>query len=456
MRPEFGRGHRIHILGIGGAGMSGLARLALEWGTIVTGADERASQSVDDLRHAGIDISVPQSEGVGNSATWLTTSPAIAMDNPEVVDARTHAVPIFNRADVFSSLSGSHDMVAFAGTHGKTTATSMAVCVWLSANRDPSWLLGAAVRGVGFNAHGSASKEILVECDESFGTLTRTSPAMLGLLNVDADHLDFYGSQDAIDDAFRGLVERTSGPVVGWLDDPGVARVIAAAQRKIVSAGRNAGEYRVSDERAAARGTQFTLSGARGSMTIDLNVPGAHNVENAAVVAGLALEAGIEPSAVIRGLANFVGAPRRFDVLGTIRGTTIVDDYAHLPNEIRATITAARDCGFPRIVAIFQPHRVTRTAALTPLFADCFLGVDELIVTDIYASGEENPEGLTGEMVATAVRDSGTVSKVTYVPTIEKARERAAAICGLCDALLLLGAGDIDQIGPSLVAQYCE
>ena len=438
---NLGPGTRVHIVGVGGAGMSGLARLLAEMGCAVTGCDAHDSAGLADLRAAGVDVAIGHEAHHGASADVVLWSPAVAADNVELAAARSRGATLLARAEVLAELGGLVPVVAFTGTHGKTTATSMAVQVSRAAGRDDSWLLGAPVIGVGANGHWGTGSLIL-EADESYGTFAQLAPAALGVLNVEADHLDHYGSLDALEAAFASLVTRATGPVVAWADDPGARRVSGDAVT--VGSGDDAA-WRVRDVLLTRRGSEFALLGPDERLDLDLRVVGAHNVANAAVVAVLARSLGVETSAIVAGLAAFQGAPRRFQLRGRWRGSDVIEDYAHLPGEIAATLAAARAAGYQRITAVFQPHRITRTISLAGSFAPAFDQCEHVVVTDIYAAGEPNPDGVTGELVerAVAARHPGTTF---YAPTFDDVLARLDELSAASDLILLLGAGDVADV----------
>jgi UDP-N-acetylmuramate--alanine ligase len=442
-------GARVHIVGVGGAGMRGLARLLAEMGCEVSGSDTHQSPVLDELRAAGVEVHLDHDRSFGEASEVVLWSPAVGPDNVELAAARKRGATLMARAEVLAELGHLQSVIGLTGTHGKTTATSMMVHVLRAAGRDDSRLLGAPVTGVGANGHwGSGS--LVLEVDESYGTFALLEPAVLGLLNVEADHLDHYGSLDALDAAFAALARRTSGPVVAWVDDPGVRRVERLVERGFVTvAADRAATWRVSRMALARRRASFDLDGPGRHLALELGVTGAHNVANAAVVAVLAFSLGVEPSAIVAGLGAFQGAPRRFEFLGQWRGVDVYEDYAHLPGEIAATLAATRAAGYRRITCVFQPHRVTRTTRLADSFAPAFRGADHVVVSDIYSAGEPNPAGVTGQLIATGVaRDSG--ANTTYAASFDEVLDVLEPLHDASDVVLFLGAGDIATVAPRL------
>jgi len=337
-------------------------------------------------------------------------------------------------------------VIGLCGTHGKTTATSMLVQVSLAAGRDDGWLVGAPVVGVGANGHWGQG-DLICELDESFGTFGELTPFALGLLNVEPDHLDHYGTPEVLEAAFVGLLTRTTGPVVVWANDAGAARVAASGTRDVLAVGTSKGvAWRVTDVELERRRCGFVLRGNRESLSINLRVTGAHNVANAAVAAVLARTLGIAKEAVVAGLSNFVGAPRRYQYRGVWRGVDVYEDYAHLPGEIAATLEATRAAGYQRVTVVFQPHRVTRTLTLVDQFAPAFKGARHVVVTDLYSAGEANPASITGEVVADALVRHDPSLDTSYHGEFDGVLEALERLVVDSDVILVLGAGDVGAI----------
>jgi UDP-N-acetylmuramate--alanine ligase len=340
-------GTRVHVVGVGGAGMSALAMLLAERGDVVSGSDALDTPVLEELRARNVITFVGHDAHHVEGAEVVLWSPAVAADNVELVAAREAGAELVTRARALALLAAARPVIGFAGTHGKTTATSMMVQVTLAAGRDDGWLVGAPVLGVGANGHWGAD-ELILEVDESYGTMAELQCRALGLLSVEADHLDHYGSLDVLDDAFVDLVARTSGPVVAY-DGDGVRRVAAASNRDVFLVGTAKGSrWRVSDVELERRQSSFRLRGSESSFSVQLRVTGAHNVANAAVVGALASELGIGDEAISRGLSNFLGAPRRYQYRGSWRGVDVYEDYAHLPGEVAAILETARATGYER------------------------------------------------------------------------------------------------------------
>lgn len=437
----------VHVIGIGGAGMSGVARLLLEMGCSVSGSDATESPVLHELQKAGITVTIGHNENALANAMVVLWSPAIKENNVEFAGAKQRGLTMLSRSELLRELAELVPVLGLTGTHGKTTATSMMACVLKAAGRDDGRLLGAPVLGVGANGHWG-SPALLMEVDESYGTFSELSPYALGLLNVEPDHLDHYGTFEHLEDAFTELLNRTAGPVVVWNDDLGSQRVGLRSSRQVVTVGTNSSsDYQVSDIELNRRSSAFRVKGSGIDVALTLNVTGAHNVANASVVAVLAQELGISLTEISNGLSSFQGAPRRFEFMGSWRGVDVYEDYAHLPGEISATISAARAAGYKNITCVFQPHRVTRTLHLAEQFHTAFSDATNLIISDIYTAGEPNPTGATGELIS-----NGTSKHIatSYCATFSDVASTLRELHDQSDVVLFLGAGDIASLASQL------
>lgn len=440
----FSPGARVHVVGVGGAGMSGMAMLLSEWGATVSGSDASESAVFDDLHARRVTTYVGHDAAHVADADVVLWSPAVSADNVELAAARRAGARLVTRASAFDELSALSRVVGITGTHGKTTATSMMVQMSLAAGRDDAWLLGAPVLGVGAQGHWGEG-DLLLEIDESYGTFGELHPFALGVTNVEPDHLDFYGTLEFLERAFADLVARTSGPVVAWADDAGARRVVKDRSRAVLVGTSADAHWRVEDVALARRGATFRLRGER-TLSIELRVTGALNVANASVAAVLAHEVGVSDEAIVRGLSNFLGAPRRYQYRGVWRGVDVYEDYAHLPGEIAATIAATQSAGYERITIVFQPHRVTRTLALADQFAPAFSGARHVVVTDLYGAGEANPTGVTGELVASSLQGFDPSLDTIYCADLGLVGELLSQLAEDSDVILVLGAGDVGSI----------
>ena len=445
----FDSGTRVHVVGVGGAGMSGVARLLVEKGCVVSGCDVANVAVLEELAQLGIRVAYSHDARHVHEAQVVLYSPAIQHDNVEMVAAREQGVALVPRSELLAELAKEQRVIGLTGTHGKTTATSMMVHVLHAAGRDDSRLLGAAVVGIGPNGH-FGNGDLILEVDESFGSFTKLRPYALGVLNVEADHLDYYQSLAELERAFAELVERTKGPVVVF-DDPGSRRSIVGASRDVIVVGTNEqSAWQVRDINLARQRAEFAMLTPFGSYDVALRVTGLHNVANAATVAALALAMGVDPLRVVEGLHAFAGVPRRFEYVGTWSDVDVYEDYAHLPSEIRATIAAAKAAGYRRIGVVFQPHRVTRTTSLAEQFAHAFDGCAALIVSDIYDAGEANPFKVTGEIIANVVRATNPGFLTSFAPTFHDVARALGALHEEFDMVVFMGAGDIADVSQLL------
>jgi UDP-N-acetylmuramate--alanine ligase len=443
-------GTRVHIVGVGGAGMSGLARLLVEMGVIVSGSDTAESPTLAQLRTAGVSVELGHAAQHSTGAQIITWSPAVQRDNVEIASALAHGARAMSRAQMLASLANMSRVIGLTGTHGKTTATSMMAQVLHADGRDPSRLLGADVVGLGPNGHWGDG-DLILEVDESYGTFSLLHPFALGILNIEADHLDHYGTLESLETAFAELIDRTTGPVVAWSDDPGVQRVLSKVRRPVLSVGTTSErDWNVSRTELGRRGSMFRLNGPESTIDLELKVIGIHNIANAAVVGVLAMELGVSASAVSQGLRAFAGAPRRFEFRGSWRGVEVYEDYAHLPGEISATLRATRAAGYQRIGVVFQPHRVTRTLNLVEEFGSAFDGALSVVVTDIYTAGEPNPSGVSGEIVQRAIGKHRPGLDVAYCASLDDVPDVLEIQHDSLDVLLLLGAGDVASVASRL------
>jgi len=451
--PDLSTPTAIHIVGVAGAGMSALALVLAGMGHEVSGSDLRRSAVTERLVRAGVRVEIGHSAAALGSARLVTGSPAIPPGNPELIEAAARGLSIVRRPEMMAALTRLRPTAAVAGTHGKTTTSSMLSLILLSADLDPSYLLGADVSGVGAGARWGEGDVLVMEADESYGAFEHLTPSLTAITNVEADHLDHYGTLASLEEAFVGLLGRTQGSAVVMADDPGAARVGSAVGALRVGT-EGALDALISSIEHGRSSSRFGLS-LPGGGDVDLLVgsPGLHNIRNAAVAAVAASELGASTDAIARGLERFAGVPRRFEFRGEARGITFVDDYAHLPAEVEATLAAAAAGGFGRIVAVFQPHRYTRTQNVAAGFAGAFDRADVVIVTDVYSAGEEAIPGVSGRLVADAAGRGMSAGAVHYV---EDRHGVADAVLGLLregDLCLTLGAGDLTELPDLLMAR---
>jgi UDP-N-acetylmuramate--alanine ligase len=448
---DLGAPLRIHVVGIGGAGMSAIALVLRAMGHSVTGSDLKDSPVAERLRAQGITVVVGHRAENATGAQAVTYSPAVPQDNPELVAARDQRARVVPRSAMLAAICATRRCLAVSGTHGKTTTASMLSLVLVEAGMRPSFVIGADVNEIGTNAVWDSGDWLVVEADESYGTFKAIRPDLAVLTNVEPDHLDYYGSFDELRRAFSDFVGGASQGAVVCSDDPEAA-AIGREHGATQVGSADASTYTMTGIVLQRSSVSFSLHGPGGPLgVLRIGVPGLHNARNAAVAAVAALGAGAPFSAAQAALARFAGVTRRFEFRGESRGVTFIDDYAHLPTEVRAALATARTGGWSRIVAVFQPHRFSRTAALAAQFGDAFAEADELIVTDVYSAGERPVPGVSGRLVADAVRARDPRLPVTYAPGWEELRLAVGAALRPGDLCLTLGAGDLTALPDDLL-----
>jgi len=450
---------RVHLVGVGGAGMSGIARVLLARGASVSGSDAKDSSALAALRALGAQISLGHVADNVEGAEVVVVSTAIREDNPEVVEARLRGLPVVHRSQALAALMLGSRGIAVAGTHGKTTTTSMVTVMLQHCGADPSFAIGGDLNEAGSNAHQGSGELFVAEADESDGSFLVLSPYVGVVTNVEADHLDHYGDEAAVHAAFRAFIGRVdpAGFVVACADDPG-ARAIAATAREGGHATRTYGESPDADLRVAdlvlepGGGVSYDVvaAGRRlGRQT--LRVPGRHNALNGAAALAVGLGLGFSAGELREGLAGFTGVRRRMEDKGSAGGVRVVDSYAHHPTEIAADLAAARAlAGSGRLVVAFQPHLFSRTLAFASGLGHALGAADEVVVMEVYAAREDPVPGVTGALVADAV--PLPPAAVAFEPRWAAVPAALAARAGPGDLVLTLGAGDVTQVGPEVLA----
>ena len=424
----------VHLVGIGGSGMSGIARILLARGFQVSGSDTRQTQEIHALRALGARVAIGHAAvnlfQYGIPVAVVITSTAIPLDNPELTEAHTLLCEIIHRSEALASLMVGRKSLAVAGTHGKTTTTSMTAVALQSLGLDPSYAIGAGLGSAGSNAHHGNGEFFVIEADESDKSFLAYSPDSAIITNIEADHMDQFTSLAEIDNSFLEFAHSVSKSLVLCGDD--ATNDLVISEHHPVNAG--------SIFSAHLRGRKL------GSFT--LQVPGVHNVLNAAAVIAMSAEYGLSMEGVRKGLAEFAGARRRFDIRGTVSKVTVVDDYAHHPTEISATLRAAREVApRARIIAIFQPHRFSRLQAFMSEFASALMAADEVAIMDVYGAGESPLPGVSG------MRLAALIPGATFLPSFLDVSEWAAKIAQPGDYVFTLGAGDVTLLGPAILEQ---
>ena len=448
---------RVHLVGVGGAGMSGIARVLLARGADVSGCDARESRVLDALRQLGADVRVGHDrEHVVRAGPGVTVivSSAIRPDSDELVAAREQGNPILRRGAALAALMEGNRGIAIAGTHGKTTTTSMLTVALQQAGLDPSFAIGGDLNEPGSNAHQGSGDVFVAEADESDGSFLLLAPEIAVVTNVEADHLDHYGDAAAVDAAFDAFVGRirTGGTLVACADDAGARRLAGFARAAGVDV-RTYGESADADVRIVelvlteSGGSVTTVADSSGEIARQvLSVPGRHNALNATAALAVVQRLGVPLALVADGLASFAGARRRMETKGRARGVRVVDSYAHHPTEVTADLRAARQlAGDGRVVAAFQPHLYSRTAFFAAEFGRALSAADVVVVMDMYGAREDPVPGVTGALIADAI-PPGT--EVHYEPSWVAVPPLLAALAHRGDLVITLGAGDITQLGP--------
>jgi UDP-N-acetylmuramate--alanine ligase len=452
----------VHIVGVGGAGMSAIAEILHALGHTVTGSDLKGGAAFDRVQSLGASTFVGHDAAHLGDPDVVTVSTAIPPSNPEVAAARQRGIPVLRRAEVLAALCRLRRTVAVAGTHGKTTTSSMLALVLVEAGLRPSFLIGGDINEIGTGAAWDAGEHFVVEADESDGTFLELAPVASVVTNVEPDHLDHYGSYDALRSAFERFVVGTDGPSVVGVDGPdgaALARSARDAGARVVTFGAaEDADYRIVGPVSARDGARATIV-RRGEVLGELHLPiaGLHNLANATAATAVAMELGAPFSAAAAALGRFAGVARRLQFRGEADGVTFIDDYAHLPSEVAAAVSAVRSGSWGRVVAVFQPHRYSRIDALWADFRDAFVDADVVAVTDVFAAGEKPRPGVSGKLVVNAVLDAHPWRPVAYLPRRADLTAYLAGALRPGDVCLTLGAGDLtsvpEEVQAALVAR---
>lgn len=463
-RPDLTGHRRVHVIGAGGAGMSAIAVVLIAMGHRVTGSDATDSKALRQLEALGARVAVGHAPDLVADADVVVRSTAVPDGDPEVVAARAAGLRVWRRAEVLSAICARRRTLAVSGTHGKTTTSSMLAVTLLELGWHPSMIVGGEIAGLGSGARWDTDGEwFVVEADESDGTFLELGAEAVIVTSVEADHLEFYGGLGGLHEAFERFVADAPGPAVLCADDPGARRLGASRRREEVWTYGLAddADLHVSEVELKRGVAAFTLHlrhpglGER-SGRVSLAVPGIHNVRNAAASVALATSLGAEWPDVLEAVGEYRGVGRRFEWRGEAAGVSFVDGYDHLPTEVAAAIATALTGGWSRVVAVFQPHRYSRTEALWRDFADCFAGADVTVITGIYAAGETPRPGVTGELIFDAVREAHPDQDVRYAVDLTAAEELVSGLLQPGDLCLTLGAGDVTGLPDGLQRRLSE
>jgi len=449
MMVEFRNFQRIHLVGIGGIGMSGIAEVLLTLGYSVSGSDTKPSQTTERLQNLGATIYEGHKASNVEGAHVVVISSAIKSENPEIVEAHKRKIPVIPRAEMLAELMRLKYGIAVAGAHGKTTTTSMVASVLTAAHLDPTFVVGGKLNQAGTTARLGKGEYFVVEADESDRSFLYYAPVVAVVTTIDREHLDQYSSLEEIQSVFVEFVNRIPfyGAAILCLDEPNVQAIIPSVKRPIITYGTSTqADLVISDISMEGLGSEFRLTykGDDLGMFNLIHPPGIHNVRNAAAAAAVALYLNVPSDLIREGLAKFTGVGRRFDIKGVVADVTVIDDYGHHPAEIRATLDAARGCKFNRLLVLFQPHRFTRTQHLWDDFTKAFNQADILVLTDIYAASENPIPGITSEALAAAIREAGH-KNVHYFRTMQDGIEFLLKRARPADAILTIGAGNVSR-----------
>ncbi|MGB8580497.1 MAG: UDP-N-acetylmuramate--L-alanine ligase [Candidatus Sulfotelmatobacter sp.] len=463
----FAKIQQIHFVGIGGIGMSGIAEVLLNLGYKVSGSDLKHSSVTERLAAFGATVFEGHRAENISGAEVVVTSSAIATENPEVLEAHKLHVPVIQRAEMLAELMRLKYGIAIAGMHGKTTTTSMVAAVLAGGGLDPTVVVGGRVDAMGSNARLGKSRYLVAEADESDRSFLKLSPILSVVTNIDREHMDCYRNMRDVKKTFLEFMDRVPfyGMVVACNDDPLLRRLLPDVQRRTLTYGTKRGsDFLIkmengSTSRLRVEGqplSRFRVSYLKKDLgEFTLHVPGVHNILNATAAIAVGIGLDIEVEAIRAGLDQFRGVDRRFQLRGRAAGVSVIDDYGHHPTEIKATLAAARQCGFRKVHVVFQPHRYTRTRDLMDEFTAAFADADSLFVLDIYAASEKPIEGISGEVLARTIREKGA-RDAQYVNSFSEAVNSAAAAAQQGDMILTLGAGSVSQLGPMILQRLKE
>ena len=444
----------MHVTNVGGAGMSAVATLLAESGHEVSGHDPAATTPfLPMLGAAGVAVTTgPDRPPLPAGVDAVVTSTATRDDDPDVVAARAGGVAVVHRSGALAGLTRGRTTVAVAGTHGKTTTSALVTTILAGTGRRPGWVVGAPVGHLGCSAAWGGGGPLVVEADESDGTFLGLGAATAIVTNVEPDHLENWGGEEALRAGFRRFVAGVGGPVVLCADDPGAGALVPAAARPITYGLDPSADYRIEDVAPAGTGVRFALvhEGERVAVEVPA-APGVHNARNAAAALAVTHGLGVPLAEGAAALGAFGGVARRFEVRGEAAGVTVVDSYDHLPTEVAAALAAAAWGPWARVVAVFQPHRYSRTASLWRQFADAFVDADLVAISDVYPAGEDPRPGVSGKLIVDAVLEAHPWASVAWLPALDDVLVWLRAVLRPGDLCLTLGAGDLTGLAPRIV-----
>lgn len=450
----------VHFVGIGGAGMSGLARVLLERETKVSGSDLKESRNTLALQELGAEIYIGhRAENIAD-ADLVVVSSAIPQPNVEVGTAKERRIPMISRGEMLARLADGKTSIGVAGTHGKTTTTSMIALMLKNNDLEPTFLIGGELNDIGSNAKHGSGRYFVAETDESDGSLLYLKPDYAVLTSVETDHLDYFEDYQHIESVFSEFLSRipADGLAIVCGDNPGVRSVVAGFGGRLIRYGLESGaDFRAQDLSLSAFGSSFEVWSSKERLgRVALKVPGQHNIYNALGAVAVGTRLGIDFASISRALGDFTGVKRRFEVIGEVGDITVIDDYAHHPTEVRATLGAARLGGWRRVISVFQPHRYSRTRFLSADFGEAFGAADVVILTDVYGAGEEPVPGVSGKSIVDELLKKQPRKEVVYLPKTSEVTRFLAETARPGDLLLLMGAGDLWMVGDLVLGEIRE
>jgi UDP-N-acetylmuramate--alanine ligase len=443
--PDVAKWRRVHLIGIGGAGMSGIAHLLLARGVAVSGSDLKESRGLDALRSRA-KIFVGHRADQVSDPDAVIVSTAIPADNAELQEARRQKLPIVTRAQVLAALTQNHRTVAVAGTHGKTTTTSMITVMLSGLGSDPTFVIGGDLNEIGSGAGVGSGGVFVAEADESDGSFLLLHPDIAVITNIEEDHLDFYGGREEIERAFTAFASQARS-VVAWWDDPGVKRALRDTPGLIREGASADYDVVISSWEPMNTGTRARVQVFGTPVALELSVPGEHNVRHAAESLAVAALLGFPLQDAAAAVRSFTGVRRRFDIRGEVAGATFLDDYAHHPSEVRAVLETARALNRRRVIAVFQPHRYTRTAVMWRALGESLKEADLAVVTDVYSAGEAPIPGVTGKLLVDALAEITPGKRIVYLPHRSEVPSFLSREIRDGDLVMTIGAGDITVAG---------
>ncbi len=447
---------RAHLVGIGGAGMNGIARLLLARGIKVSGSDLKESRALDDLRRAGAVVFVGHRRGQVGAPDVVVASSAIPRTNVELAEAGAAGIPVLSRAEVLAALMRGKRAVAVAGTHGKTTTTSMISVMLSRLGLDPTFIIGGDLNESGSGAGHGAGEIFVAEADESDGSFLLYEPEVAVVTNVEEDHLDYFSGREDIEAAFARFAGRAGSVVACW-DDPGARRALAGYAGPLLRYGMSEeADVVVVEQELSPGSARASVRVGEQRVRLTLPIPGRHNLLNGAAALGVARILGLPVEEAAEALGSFGGVRRRFERRGEARGATFVDDYAHHPSEVRATLEAAGVDGHRRVIVVFQPHRYTRTEAMWRGLGESLTAADLVVLMDVYGAGEPPIPGVTGKLLVDALTEAAPGKRVVYLPRRSDVVPFLASEVRRGDLVLTLGAGDITMVGDATLDRLRE